>query len=670
MYVKNRIDVHIDKNALIDEGDGVITFAGGLTITDDSEQWNGTRYDIATMDIEQYGKKVTADHIDSIQTLIGRVGNVFKQGNKVLVDSIRFAVKESAAGRLAYDLIKGGFLTDFSVETTGMPPDDDGTYRNASLVGLSAVVVGNNKNANVNQAVLNSIARSKQEGLDTEKLEKVFNEQEKPDSAEKTEETPLESPSKEPEKKPEVGDKTEESVKTEAKPIKKETEMSEVTTAPEEKKVEEVKTENAAPAFDMKELGSIIGNAVSTAVKPMQEKIEAMEQNAFDAKAKEPEFKKADNSASAPVSFATDTSELAAMSYQDRHGKQINAAWDLLKRHDSKAADVLNKINEVNLAGLKKEKLVRNALTIADFGNFVISPELMSEIQGCRNNYTSLVNATEWRETLSTQMAWLKRSGDIDMQSVEFCDDGANGNLKPLSEYTASIETANLEELAAVTPVCNAATRFLAADLLGDVASGYRNDYDRKRAQLVIARLEQAVEANGNSELYNAATAVDKLNNFVDVWTQIATCTPNGTFVFNTSTYGEIMKQAVTAGVNGPLGSIFLTGNVPTIFGRPFIVVPDDLMPRLGVSETRTFTVNGVTVTVNHAVFYADLSIFTGRTSGGLMYDLSTEAAYEDNGTVKSAYQRNELVLRGSFFRGGAIKDEDQVAGLLTAGVS
>jgi hypothetical protein len=78
----------------------------------------------------------------------------------------------------------------------------------------------------------------------------------------------------------------------------------------------------------------------------------------------------------------------------------------------------------------------------------------------------------------------------------------------------------------------------------------------------------------------------------------------------------------------------------------------------------------GGNVTVNHAVFYANLSNFTGRTSGGLQYDLSTDAAYEDGGTVKSAYQRNELVLRGSFFRGGAIKDTDQVSALLSPGVS
>jgi hypothetical protein len=80
--------------------------------------------------------------------------------------------------------------------------------------------------------------------------------------------------------------------------------------------------------------------------------------------------------------------------------------------------------------------------------------------------------------------------------------------------------------------------------------------------------------------------------------------------------------------------------------------------------------VNGTTVTVSNAVFYVDLANFTGRTSGGLMYDLSTEAAYEDNGTVKSAYQRNELVLRGSFFRGGAILDDNQVSALGAVGIS
>jgi hypothetical protein len=106
------------------------------------------------------------------------------------------------------------------------------------------------------------------------------------------------------------------------------------------------------------------------------------------------------------------------------------------------------------------------------------------------------------------------------------------------------------------------------------------------------------------------------------------------------------------------------------IFGVPYIVVPNDLLPELNTATTRTFSVNQVDVTINRAVFYADLTKFKGRTSGGLKYDLSTEAAYEESGTVKSAFQRNELVLRGSFFRGGAFTDPDMAVAMGAPGVS
>lgn len=94
-------------------------------------------------------------------------------------------------------------------------------------------------------------------------------------------------------------------------------------------------------------------------------------------------------------------------------------------------------------------------------------------------------------------------------------------------------------------------------------------------------------------------------------------------------------------------------------------------MPSLGGSESVAHVVDGVSVPITHSVFFADLSTFTGRTSGGLQYDVSNSAPYElADGTVRSAYQRNELVLRGSFFRGGAVKDESVVAGVLTGTAS
>src|SRR2546421_4617210 len=187
---KQRIDVHIEKNALIDNGDGVISFPSGQCIVDDSEMWNGLKYDINSLDISQYKDTLTCDHIDSLQTLIGKVDGTTKQDNKVTINSIRFAVQESAAGKLAYDLMRGGFLNSFSVETAGpWPGEEDRTYRNHALVGLSTVVTGNNKSASINELVKNSIAQSKQQGLDTTKLEQALNlEEESAENGQKPEE--------------------------------------------------------------------------------------------------------------------------------------------------------------------------------------------------------------------------------------------------------------------------------------------------------------------------------------------------------------------------------------------------------------------------------------------------------------------------------------------------
>jgi hypothetical protein len=90
----------------------------------------------------------------------------------------------------------------------------------------------------------------------------------------------------------------------------------------------------------------------------------------------------------------------------------------------------------------------------------------------------------------------------------------------------------------------------------------------------------------------------------------------------------------------------------------------------LNSTETKSFSVQGATVTIDQAVFYADLRTFTGRSSGGLKYDVDGSASYEVGGTVYSAYQRNEVVLRGSFFRGGVVKDPSVVASIAATAVS
>ena len=378
----------------------------------------------------------------------------------------------------------------------------------------------------------------------------------------------------------------------------------------------------------------------------------------YFGEAKAPEFKKAENAAE------EEASDYSKMDWKERYNKQINSAWEAFRLNSVDARKTLNDINKANLAALKEAGIAKNSMTIESMGNFVLPPEMYREIIGKRTDYSAIIDATDWRETDRLEFAFLRRNGDISMQNVVFCDDGEDGNLKPISEYTAEPVTEKLEELAAVTVVCNAATRFAAVDLLGDVAAGYRNDYDRKRAQLVIAKLEQAVNETGAEVSYDGSSDTGAMIAWLEAMAKISDTTTEGTLLFNNKTFAKLKAHALQAGVTGPLSEIFTTGEIPRIFGMKFIVLPNDLLPTIESDEVVEHTVGGEKVRINHAVFYGDLGEFVGYTSGGLQYDLSTDASYEVDGVVKSAYQRNELVLRGSFFRGGAIKDPSRIAGI------
>ena len=726
--VTNQLNVQVERSSFIDEGDGVVSFPGGLTITDNTLQRNGTRYDIESMDISKYGRQLTGDHEDKLSSLIGEVIGVAKDGYSVTIDKIRYAINENPYARLAYDLLVGGFSKNFSIETIGMAPDDNGVYWDAELVGLSQVVTQNNYNASLNKLVHNSLERSKNNGLDvegieekilgehaetiekhkndvksqtnkedktvkessievkvnvdtseienaialadklTEKLSQTNNKQENKMDEDKKVETPVvEEPKVET---PAV--ETPEEVETPETPEVEEPKVEETEVeAPEvETPVEEPAKET--PQVDQNALAEAVKNAVATETAKLKadfdkqlEEAKAEAKNAFDTSAKEPTFKKEET----PKVEKTEN-KYKAMDSDERYNAQVAAAWNAVKGQSIVAWDELRQINEANLEAGKEAGIYKNAITIEDLGNFVIAPEMYTEIVGHRNDYTDILERTNWTETNSIDFVWSERVGDINMQNVAFCDDDEDGNLKPISEYGTVVRTEKLEELAAVTVVCNAATRFAAVDLLQDAARGYRVDYDRKRAQLVIAKLEQAVDATGASVAYNPTSDAEALTVWLDALTEISDTTLSGTLIFNAKTFAELKARALRAGVNGPLAELLTGGGIPTIFGMPFIVVPNDLMPSLGGTDTVTVQVDGQNVTINHAVFYADLSQFKGRTSGGLQYDVSSQAAYEDGGVVKSAYQRNELVLRGSFFRGGAFLDRSRVAGIRQSTVS
>jgi hypothetical protein len=138
------------------------------------------------------------------------------------------------------------------------------------------------------------------------------------------------------------------------------------------------------------------------------------------------------------------------------------------------------------------------------------------------------------------------------------------------------------------------------------------------------------------------------------------------------NSYLNLLAMALQSGPNGPLANIFAKGpnEVPTFLENPYIIVPSDLMPNLNTAGSKTLAFEGVSVNHNFGVLYGDPDSFMGRVSGGLNFDMSEEAAYEASGTVKSAYQRDEVVFRGYGFRKSAITLATNVAAIAAPGIS
>lgn len=434
----------------------------------------------------------------------------------------------------------------------------------------------------------------------------------------------------------------------------------------EETELEDSEEETEKEIAEQKESQEIKEN------KMTQEEINALKEQIkneiLDAQVKAPEVEETEEAVKEPE---------VEKNWRKRYNDQIAAAWNAYRLHSIDAAQKLAKINRYNFEE-KKAKMVDNAnevMTIETADDFVLPYEVDNMIHGKRTNYSPLLNAVDYQTTDSLSFAYATRIGDIDMQNVAMCDNGEDGNLKPISTYELKKGVAQMEEMAAVTPICDNATKYLAVDILADVAAGYRNDYDRKLAQLVVIRMQQAVNATGNTVEMEGATSIDKLVEFIKATTKVSGDVVNGVFVFNAKTKAQLVEYLFSAAANGELGKdVITTGKFPTIFGYPYIVVPNDLMPTLGEGDTKSFKATNnetgtlETVTISSPVFYGDLDEFRGKVSGGLKYDISAEAAYETgDGSVHSAWQRNELVLRGSFLRGGYIANQGAFAGLTPA---
>ncbi len=686
--VYNAFHLNLDKNSIVDEGDGVLRFPNGLVLTDSSEQWNGTKYDIPSLDISQYKKRMFADHEYGVRSIVGNMLDVYKRGEQVVTDGVRFAINENPTARLVYDLILGGFLDSVSIGTQGPMPDEDGVYRDHALLEVSWVGLPNNKNATINDAQkLVEIAATN--GLDLNKYDLTNEEKEMTlvkvkNSRDFAVELKYKNESDE-----EVTTTVEPGAEVEVPEEQKEA----VETQLEEAKAPEAEEEEAKNGLSKEDLELI--SSVKNELKELRE----FKENHSAGNAEEPKFTTNGSGKGTTKVGATNSKSPLADKIKNMSGRQRSQRQAELAFRNQMWSDEYRELNEANKAELVEnaselakfdKALAKNVVTMADdsFGGLVPSYELLSEIVGCRTAYDSLLSVFTFENSDNLQYAWNLRVGDIDMQPVEMCDDGEDGNLKPISEYGLNLQTRNLEELAAVTPVCNAATLFAVGDLLNDIAQGYRNDQRRKFAQLIVAELEKAVETNvagratggatiaANADASVTASSTTDWASILRAITEVVECAPGGVLVMSTATRAEIQAAAISAGLdNGGFVNVLLDGvNVDTLLGHRVVTVPNDLLPKLGTSETRTFVINGQAVTINHAIFYAEPSNWRGIThSTGLQYDLSRDAAYEVNiGTAqspnwvtRSAYQRNELVLRGSFFRGGGVKDFRLVTGIL-----
>lgn len=721
-------------NSFFDRGDGVVEFPNGLVITDDSVMWSGTKYDIESLDIDEYPGQLTLDHWDSLgqDMLIGKAEGVRKQGNKVTVDRIRYAIDASENARRAYKLLVGGFSNAFSVETIGPWADDEThTMHNHKLVGLSQVVMGNNKHAvanSVNPAIkvengeevadednckiINTVyAESEpdtqpEEGEPVAKVtntdpaedakteEGVAKEAQKAETESSVKESEVENEIVETEDKPSTEvEQTEEETTEEVAEEVQETENAiaeedgageQTESTPEPEAEEEPKAEEPAEHEDnslteepaeeeekqtnkqteeimtKEEIAALVKNAIAEAVSQVTtaQEQEVAEPEKVEQKAEE---EKADNSYSIE--------------------KHVNAVFKAIKAKTATAYNALDAFNQRNLDELKAKGLVANSMTIEDWGNFVLPPEMWNELIGLRTDYSEILNATNWRETDRLEFTWLTRDGDVEMSNVAMCEarpaaDDDTSNLKPITTYGAVQHIEQMEHLGAVTPVCTAATKYLAVDLVADAIRGYRNNYDKKRAELVIAKLQEAVNLSDNKVPFNAGgTHEQKLGTFIDLLAKIVDTTSTGVLLMTKKTELKLMQYVATR--ESALGdSVFTRGTdgFNRVFGTRYILVPSDLMPSLeGEGENPVISYIPVDasstrpeeIEITSTVFYGDLNYFTGYTSGGLNFSMSEEASYElPSGAVRSAWQRDEIVLRGYFYRGAAYRFPQAMAAI------
>lgn len=701
---------------------GIVKFPGGLVIADGSKMRSGLQYDIESLDISHFDGTVTADHNDKDHhSLIGQVIGLRKEGQKLIIDGVRYALRNPFA-KMIHDLTVDGFSKGFSIGTIKAKLGQDGKLHGGELFGLSQVILPDNYNTYANAIVSSfkdgqSVAlKMSDEGSALENVQAALRSQnvQVASSANghmqtltssldvkdttlmaKEEETPTPEAVVEPilsaaevePTAPESGDDVIE--ESEAEEINSTQEaidslQSDVTTIQND--VAEVKdaiiklTESLTTvAEDVSEVEETLDDIVNPEDTPIAEEDEIDEESEVE-----------EIESAAPIEPLTPTEEgithsmtreevlsliaeahvkeaepaftpaapAGPTNYRDALTHQFNLAIKATRDLDASAYAELREINKVNYNAQIEAGKITSSLKLEDIGNFVVAPEVIDEVQRKRTNYTDFVNTIDWKDGSSLKLTWLNGEDEIDMQHVEtgaYNSEVSDTDLqKPHQDLNYAVGEAELEEVAKTTGISLNTLKYAAVDILADITRLFGKDYDRKRAQLLVVRFQEAVTATGQTVEWDPSAGLEAL----ELAVADAVEGP-GYLVMSAKTLAKLKAAAIAE--QAP--EIYAGLKNKDFSGTPIVLVSSDVLPTIGTAETRTFKVWGVDKVVSAAIFFYDPEAVAASATA-LEFDVDGRASYTRNGVLRSAFENNEVVVRGSFLRAAAVTEPTTVSAI------
>ena len=656
----------------------VVLFEGGQEIANETVQKDGSKYDIATLDVDNYSGKIFQDHyygvFDTLGSAIGLVKDMVAK--RVTLGGIRFS-KKNPNSLLARDMLLEG-LVEFSQGTIGYT-DENGLRKDHRLIDISMVGLGNNDFTDTNL-----VAVAAKNGFDLGKYNLKTREE---INAMKFKIYNVNGFAVKVKVNDADGKETEVEVPAGGSA---EVASQEAQTAGQ-KQVDEAQAPAdpaPAPAPGTDENGAPVSRAD---FNKLQDTMTQLVKNMNTPAPTPTPGAHVDNNGLGGGK-ATVAERVKNMKAGERLFEQIVAE----RNGNGKESELYQAINDFN----REELIAKNALTDDDasVGGLIPPYELLDKIEQCTSNYDAFLSVFGFQDA-GLSYGWNLGIGDIEFLPVGYCDPSAE------SDFETALQTRTQERLATHTVICNKVTRFSPANVVSITAQRYQGAYKKALAAFALAEMQEAVDQrvtglnrasgtdiaadpNGSLE-YPATGQKDQAAKILQLFTDLSDCVLGGTYVMNAQTAAKLILD-FNLGATGILsnnGTVQVNAydRLGVALGGNIVIVPNSMLPTLGTSGTVTVVRTadgGGNVTIDHAIFYLEASNWYGVTNGALQFDIDSFGSYEKavvknvtgggGGTVTviethSAKQRGETVLFGEMYRGGGILDFRSIGGVKAA---